>query len=276
MINIKIRIKKSFLVMILSEVMNMRRKKKFPTQKQSFYGIVAIAGILALGTFVTMDQVQTNQANNTVEKLELADSKNVEEDYNSPILQEAPEQEIVVDTDEITVVENEKKESSAQTTGESAIQETNTEKKEEKPVKIEEGYNGKDKLQWPISGNVVLPYSMDSTIYFKTLDQYQCNSAIMIQARNGADVKNVAKGKVVKIEKTSRYGNTIRMDIGNGFQVIYGQLEQITWKQGDCLEKGAVIGKVAPVTEFFTLEGNHLYFQIEKEKKPVNPMGFLE
>lgn len=261
--------------MLLSEVMNMRRKRKFPTQKQSFYGIVAIAGILALGTFVTMDQLQTNQASNTVEKLELADSKNVEEDYNSPILQETPEQEIVADTNEIPVVEEEIKESNAKTAGESAIQGTDVEKKEA-PVKVEEGYNGKDKLKWPLSGNVVLPYSMDSTIYFKTLDQYKCNPAIMVQARNGADVINVAKGKVVKVEKTSRYGNIVVLDIGNGFEVTYGQLEQPTWKQDDVLEKGAVIGKIAPVTEFFTLEGNHLYFQMEKDKEPVNPMKYLE
>lgn len=262
--------------MLLSEVMNMRRNKKFPTQKQRFYGIVAIAGILALGTFVTMDQLQTNQASNTVEKLELADSKNVEEDYNSPILQETPEQEIVADTNEVPQAQEEIKESSAKTTGESAIHGTNTEQKEKTPTKVEEGYNGKDKLKWPLAGNVVLPYSMDSTIYFKTLDQYKCNPAIMVQARNGADVINIAKGKVVKVEKTSRFGNIIVMDIGNGFEVTYGQLEQPTWKKGDVLEEGAVIGKIAPVTEFFTLEGNHLYFQMEKDKEPVNPMKYLE
>ena len=43
-------------------------------------------------------------------------------------------------------------------------------------------YNGTDRLSWPVQGNVILDYSMDSTIYFPTLDQYKCNPALIIHA----------------------------------------------------------------------------------------------
>ena len=89
-------------------------------------------------------------------------------------------------------------------------------------------------------------------------------------------MKNIAPGKVVNVDKTSKYGTTVTVDIGNNYQITYGQLKDVNWKKGDLLEADALIGRVAPVTEFFTLEGNHLYFEMKKDKKPVNPMKYLE
>ena len=39
-----------------------------------------------------------------------------------------------------------------------------------------------DKLSWPVTGNIVLGYSMDTTTYFPTLDQYKVNPANVIQS----------------------------------------------------------------------------------------------
>ena len=252
----------------------MKRNKKSPAQKQSFYGVVAILGILALGTFVTMDQIQTNRAQEQAKKVELADSKNVSEEHKSPIATEA-EPEVIQETTEQSV------ERATEETKQTAnvTQNTETDKKEEAKQDTTEQtmkYDGKTKLKWPISGNVILPFSMDSTIYFQTLDQYQCNPGMMIQASEGTDIKNVIAGTVVKVEKTSKYGTTVTVDIGNGFQITYGQLKDVSWKKGDLLEVDAVIGRVAKVTDFFTLEGNHLYFEMTKNNNPVNPMKYLE
>ena len=35
-------------------------------------------------------------------------------------------------------------------------------------------------ILWPMEGNVILDYSMDSTVYFATLDQYKYNPAVII------------------------------------------------------------------------------------------------
>lgn len=44
------------------------------------------------------------------------------------------------------------------------------------------------KLMWPVSGNVILNYSMDKSIYFETLNQYKYHPAIVIGSggRNGS------------------------------------------------------------------------------------------
>lgn len=131
------------------------------------------------------------------------------------------------------------------------------------------------KMSWPIVGNVLLPFSMDTTIYFETLDQYKCNPGIFIQSPENATVSASVAGKVTNIEKTE-YGNTLTLEIGEGYEMIYGQLKDIRVKVGDTVEEKEILGKVAKPSQFYSLEGTHLYFQINEKGKPVNPMKYLE
>ncbi len=69
-------------------------------------------------------------------------------------------------------------------------------------------YNGTSKLTWPIKGNIILPYSVNSTIYFESLDQYRINKGILIEAKEGEGVKAVRKAKVREIKKSAEYGQS--------------------------------------------------------------------
>ena len=59
----------------------------------------------------------------------------------------------------------------------------------EKPLSFSE----KDVLLWPVDGNVLMNYSMDHTIYFATLDQYNYNPALIIEGQVGQDVRAAAE-----------------------------------------------------------------------------------
>ena len=137
-------------------------------------------------------------------------------------------------------------------------------------------YNGTSKLTWPIKGNIILPYSVNSTIYFESLDQYRINKGILIEAKEGDEVKAVRKAKVREIKKSAEYGQTVLMDLGNEYTVLYGQLKDIRVKEGTMVNAGEVIAKVAEPTSYYTLEGTNLYFQMEKDKKSVDPLKYLE
>ncbi|OLR59898.1 hypothetical protein BHF70_09905 [Anaerostipes sp. 494a] len=137
-------------------------------------------------------------------------------------------------------------------------------------------YNGKTKLSWPLTGNIILPFSVDATIYFESLDQYRISKGILIEAKQGDNVKAVKQAKVAEIGKTAEYGQTVLLDLGNGYTALYGQLKDLQVKQGDTVETGQIIGKVALPTDYYTLEGTNLYFQMEKDKKPVDPGKYLE
>ena len=66
------------------------------------------------------------------------------------------------------------------------------------------------------------------------------------------------------------------MDLGSGYTALYGQLKDLNVKTGDTVEKGQIIGKVSAPTDYYTLEGTNLYFQLEKDKKTVDPGKYLE
>ena len=41
---------------------------------------------------------------------------------------------------------------------------------------------------------------------------------------------------------------------------VYGQLADVKVSEGDYVKAGTVLARLAPVTKYYRLEGNHLYF----------------
>ncbi len=137
-------------------------------------------------------------------------------------------------------------------------------------------FESESTISWPVNGEVILPYSMDTTVYFKTLDQYQCNSGMMIAAGSGTTVKSAYLGEVTKVTSDNVYGNLVTVYLGNDYSVVYGQLDTIYVKEGDYVKAGDSIGTVASPTDSFLEEGSHLYFKMLKGETPVDPMMFIE
>lgn len=133
-----------------------------------------------------------------------------------------------------------------------------------------------DGLAWPVNGNVIMNYSMEHTIYFATLLQYKCNPAIIIDAEIGTEVKAAADGVITKIdENNEETGFTITMQIGDGYSLIYGQLNNVSLEVGDVVNEGDVIGTISEPTKYYTVEGSNLYFQVMENDQTVNPMLLL-
>lgn len=131
-------------------------------------------------------------------------------------------------------------------------------------------------LQWPVEGNIILNYSMDSTIYFPTLDSYRCNPAIIIQSESGTSVCAGAKGVVKEVSSNEEIGNYVVVGIGDGYELTYGQLKDITVALGDTVESNTAIGVVGEVTRYYKNEGSNVYFKMEKDGNPCDPLDFLE
>ncbi|MBQ8527524.1 MAG: M23 family metallopeptidase [Lachnospiraceae bacterium] len=137
-------------------------------------------------------------------------------------------------------------------------------------------FSEEDGMGWPLSGNVILNYSMDSAVYFETLMQYKYNPAILIGAEQGDNVSAVARGQVVKIDESPQLGNYVVMNLGNGYEVTYGQLESLKVQEGTVVSRGQVIGNVAKTTKYYSVEGDHVYFMITKDGQPVDPLSLLQ
>lgn len=143
-------------------------------------------------------------------------------------------------------------------------------------VQPELDFNEEDGLVWPIVGDVLINFSMDKTIYFPTLDQYKYNPAIVISATQGENISAAADGRVTSVSYDPGTGNTVVMELGNGYELTYGQLENITVSEGSFVHVGDGIGTVAAPTKYYSLEGTNVYFKLTKDGEPVNPMSKLQ
>lgn len=137
-------------------------------------------------------------------------------------------------------------------------------------------FNEEDGLVWPIVGDVLINYSMDKTIYFPTLEQYKYNPAIVISATQGENIAAAADGRVTSVGYDPVIGNTVVMDLGNGYELTYGQLDNIIVSEGSYVSVGDNIGTVASPTKYYSLEGTNVYFMLTKDDQPVNPMSKLQ
>lgn len=136
-------------------------------------------------------------------------------------------------------------------------------------------FSDNDSLVWPVVGNILINYSMDKTIYFPTLDQYKYNPAIVIQANEGDMITAAAAGKVTSVFTDPQIGNAVTMDLGNGYEITYGQLTGILVSEGSYVSMGDMIAQVAAPTKYYSVEGTNVYFKLTKDGEPVNPMTRL-
>ena len=147
---------------------------------------------------------------------------------------------------------------------------------EESAAGQQENQQPTEKLtNWPVKGDVLLPFSMDKTVYFPTLDQYQYNRGMVIRANEGDAVCSVTEGRIIDIYDSAETGCTVVQDLGDGYTATYGQLANLTCSEGDVLEAGETLGTVGKVTRYYTVEGTNVYFAMEQDGKPVNPMDYF-
>lgn len=130
-------------------------------------------------------------------------------------------------------------------------------------------------MEWPVHGTILLDYNMNQTVYFPTLDQYKLSPAIAVQAVEGAPVTAAADGTVYSIEEDAQTGTTLTMELGSGYQAVYGQLKDLCVEEGDTVTEGTVIGYVSAPTKYYSKEGNNLYFAMKKDGKPIDPIAYL-
>lgn len=130
-------------------------------------------------------------------------------------------------------------------------------------------------MEWPVNGTLLLDYNMDQTVYHPTLDQYKLSPAIAVQAVEDAPVLASVAGTVYSIEENAQTGITVTMEIGSGYQAIYGQLKDLTVEEGDTVEEGTVIGYIASPTKYYSKEGSNLYFAMKKNGESIDPIAYL-
>lgn len=247
-----------------------------------------LAVMAALG--ITVYQIGTSSSKEEIMYEEAKEESEKEYDAESGISGERKEnkEEALVDADTSQVQASMEKNAEAEEKKETEEESSDeTQEPEETPVETaanpqaaslnlpEVNFSEETLMEWPIHGNILVDYSMDSTVYFPTLDQYRLSPAIAVQADEGAPVMSAVNGTVYSVEETAKTGTTVTMELGNGYQAVYGQLKDLNVSEGDTVKKGAIIGYVNAPTKYYSEEGSNLYFAMKKDGKPIDPIAYL-
>lgn len=137
-------------------------------------------------------------------------------------------------------------------------------------------YTPESAMEWPLDGEVVMQYSIDTGIFNPTLHMYKTNSCISISAAAGTQVKAAAAGEVIDVFQNEESGVSVVVDHGNGWKTTYSQLqENVLVSQGQIVTQGQVIGGVSSPTRNSILLGDHLDFTVTKDETPQNPLVVL-
>lgn len=117
-------------------------------------------------------------------------------------------------------------------------------------------------LKWPAEGDLAARFGKRRQVGELTWQ------GVLIQARAGAPVKAVSRGRVAFADWLRGYGLLVIIDHGEGYMSLYGYNQALYKETGDWVEEGEVIAGVGS-------SGGHersaLYFEIRRAGKPTNP-----
>lgn len=222
-----------------------------------------------------------NEGDSIDEAMKTEEKENTEEKQNSetqnPEIQDVNTSEVEgerateEESKELENTDEAEQKTEAQTNEEESA-ETQTEAVQAVP---EVNFTESSLMQWPVEGQVLLDYNMDHTIYFPTLNEYKYSPAIAVGAEVGTPVLAVANGKVVSIVNNEETGLTMTVDLGNGYQAVYGQLKDTAFEPENYMEAGATLGYVSEPTKYYSKEGSNLYFAMTKDGVSVDPLEYL-
>ena len=179
---------------------------------------------------------------------------------------------------EINTIENTSSEKNVENLAENEAKSVDTE--ENKSDKKSEGDKTKQEkkelsFEVPLEGEIYRDYSDTNLIYSETLEEWTTHYGIDIKAEKGSAVASSEDGKVKSIKDDPRYGLTVTIDHGQGFETVYSNLLSAEFiKQGDSVKKGQTIGTVGSSGAFEIVDEPHLHFEMLLDSQNVNPTTY--
>lgn len=237
-----------------------------------FAAVIALVGAYTFSNYRRDMEEQMAKAEEQAEQLTEEMENNMQEDP----AEEANTDDIVLPESQDGVTDEEEtqtEESEEESTGSGTADYTSVSSEDASPSVW---FSESSTLSWPASGAVIMSYSMDQTVFFQTLEQYRYNPAMIVSGEVGETISASAAGIVTDIQKTAQTGNTVTLDMGNGYSAIYGQLDQVTLSMGDYVAAGETVGTLAEPTKYYSVEGPSLYFEILRDGEPVDPLNYME
>ena len=155
----------------------------------------------------------------------------------------------------------------------------NSQSKTKNNVETEKNEEEKESLNFsmPVEGEILKEYAKDNLVYSETLKEWVTHNGIDIKADKTTVVKASEKGTVKSIKNDPRYGLTVVIDHGDGFESLYANLLTSEFVvEGEVVEKGQSIGTVGNTAVFEIADEPHLHFEILKDSISQDPNIYLK
>ncbi len=127
------------------------------------------------------------------------------------------------------------------------------------------------KLAWPLPGREKLSSPFGNRIH-PILGKNMFHSGVDIPAPSGTPIKVSGTGTVIHAGWYSSYGKMVMVDHGGGIVTLYGHCSSILVQNGAKVSTGQ---KIALVGSTGRSTGPHLHFEVRKDGKFQNPIGWV-
>jgi murein hydrolase activator len=124
-------------------------------------------------------------------------------------------------------------------------------------------------LPWPVPGKILVGFGAQKNARFETLVPHP---GIDLMVSDGEPIHAVHEGMVAFSDWFKGFGNLIVLEHGDGYMTVYAHAAERLVSTGDQVVAGQVIAKAGDTG---SLDGPKLYFEIIRDGKPENPVGWL-
>jgi len=120
-------------------------------------------------------------------------------------------------------------------------------------------------LAWPLRGSL--------TGKFGPRGKRSRHERIDIDGRAGDEINAAASGTVTEAGIRGKYGRMVIIDHGDGLATLYAHVRKLMVRVGDRIERG---DPIAEVGRSGNATGSHLHFEVHRNSRPVDPIGYLQ
>ena len=130
--------------------------------------------------------------------------------------------------------------------------------------------------QFPVEGQTVAVYAMDSLSYNPTTRDWRVHNGIDIAADPGTQVYAAADGTVYTTYQDETMGTTVVIRHEGGYTTKYASLsEDLAVSAGDEVVMGQTIGTVGVTAMLENAIGEHVHFSVTCNDEPMDPEAFF-
>jgi murein DD-endopeptidase MepM/ murein hydrolase activator NlpD len=133
-----------------------------------------------------------------------------------------------------------------------------------RPEDLKKIASAKGQFIWPVRGKVTKEFGIRGMVKHAGID---------IAAPTGTSIRASNSGKVLYSGKEIKdFGNIIIIKHNQGFITVYAHNEINYVAEGEKIARGQIIGRVGNTGR---TSASHLYFEIRKNNRPINPRVLL-